>query len=92
MYLLSGRRMPLDFSHVIYGPPGDVVEGWPVRLVLQYVRGSGDQLERKASPVPSFPQRPQDFFEIYVSEAWGEAVGVGEVYVVQEVCEVADGS
>src|SRR5688572_27686511 len=33
----------------------------------------------------------QDFCEVYVPEAGGEAVGVGEVDVVQEVAEGADG-
>src|SRR5215210_3596264 len=75
-----------------YSLSGHIVQGGRPRLVLQNVGEGWDQLERQHSPVPHIPQGLQDISEIYVAEAWGEAVGVGEVHVVQQGAEVADSS
>ena len=82
---------PLDFFHVIQGVQGNVVERWRMSLLAQYVRKRWDQLKRHASSVTHLHERLQDFREVHVAEAWGEAVGVREVHVIQEVSEGADG-
>src|SRR5215208_753032 len=75
-----------------YSMSGHIVQGGRPRLVLQYVGEGWDQLERQPSPIPHIPQGLQDICEVYVAEAWGEAVGVREVHVVQQGAEVADSS
>src|SRR5829696_2616719 len=84
-------RQLLSFSHMIYSLPGDSVEGDRLGLVLQYVGEGWDQLECQGAFVPHIPQGSRDLCEVYVAETWGEAVGVGEVHMVQEVSEGADG-
>src|SRR5215204_6235869 len=75
-----------------YSLSGHIVQGGRPRLVLQYVGEGWDQLERQPSPIPHISQGLQDICEVYVAEAWGEAVGVREVHVVQQGAEVADSS
>src|SRR5215203_1215611 len=52
---------------------------------LQQVRERRDELEREASLVAYLDMGPQNLREVYVPEAGGEAIGVGEVDVVEEV-------
>src|SRR5829696_69438 len=77
---------------MVYSLFGHIVQGGQPRHVLQYVGEGWNQLERQPSPIPHIPQGLQDFCEVYVAEAWGEAVGVGEVHVVQQGAEVANSS
>src|SRR5918993_2788918 len=77
---------------MVYSLSGHIVQGGQPRPVLQYVGEGWDQLERQPSPIPHIPQGLQDFCEVYVAEARGQAVGVGEVHVVQQGAEVADSS
>src|SRR5215213_4603401 len=72
-----------------YSLSGHIVQGGQPRPVLQYVGEGWDQLKRQPSPIPYIPQGLQHIREIYVAEARGEAVGVGEVHVVQQSAEVA---
>src|SRR5215208_277499 len=77
---------------MVYCLSGHIVQGGQHWLVLQYVGEDRYKLERQPSPIPHIPQRLQHTCEVHVAEAWGEAVGVGEVHVVQQGAEVADSS
>src|SRR5215218_3956111 len=91
--LQPGRsEQPLDLFHVIQSLPCNLVKGGWLRFALRYVRKRWDQLERQASPVTHLDERLQDFREVYVAEAGGETIGVGEVNVVKKVTVGEDGA
>ena len=58
----------------------------------QLVRERRDELEREAPLVAHLNECLQDFREIYVPQAGGEAIGVGEVDVVEKVAVGQDGA